>query len=156
MRTLVIYDSYFGFTEQIARKIKDTLQGETEIVKIQQFDLSQWNKIDRLIIGSPTQGFRPTEDIVHFVRSLGYEKVKAIKIATFDTRIELSTIKSGFMRFIVNKVGYAANFMAKELKKLGGTLVMAPEGFLVMGEQGPLKEGELERAAHWAEKLDSI
>jgi len=27
---------------------------------------------------------------------------------------------------------------------------MPPEGFLVTGEKGPLKEGELERAADWA------
>jgi len=32
-------------------------------------------------------------------------------------------------------------------------LVGTPEGFLVKGKKGPLKEGELERAAGWARSL---
>jgi flavodoxin I len=39
------------------------------------------------------------------------------------------------------------------LEKKGGKRAIPPEGFLVMGEQGPLKDGELERAANWAKSL---
>jgi hypothetical protein len=31
--------------------------------------------------------------------------------------------------------------------------VVPPEGFLVSGEQGPLKAGELERAVSWAKQI---
>jgi hypothetical protein len=53
----------------------------------------------------------------------------------------------------VDKGGYAANTIASTLKKKGGQLLVPPEGFLVTGEQGPLKEGELERAARWAGQI---
>ena len=47
----------------------------------------------------------------------------------------------------------AASTIAKLLQKKGGTLMAAPEGFLVTGEEGPLKDGELERAANWVQAL---
>ena len=34
-------------------------------------------------------------------------------------------------------------------KKKKGELALEPEGFIVTGTEGPLKEGELERAANW-------
>ena len=74
-------------------------------------------------------------------------------LAAFDIRILLNTIDSAAFRFFVDKGGYAANAMAKALLKNGGNLRVLPEGFLVTGEQGPLKEGELERAAEWAKQL---
>jgi hypothetical protein len=49
--------------------------------------------------------------------------------------------------------GYAAGRIANNLKKKGSTLIASPEGFFVTGGQGPLKEGELERAAAWAKGI---
>ena len=45
--------------------------------------------------------------------------------------------------------GYAAKPIADRLKKKGGELTIPPEGVYVKGTEGPLKEGELERAADW-------
>jgi hypothetical protein len=53
-------------------------------------------------------------------------------------------------RFFMNAGGYAAPRIAGKLKKRGGNQVVPPEGFFVKGKEGPLKEGELERAASWA------
>ena len=33
---------------------------------------------------------------------------------------------------------------------------MPPEGFFVNGTEGPMKEGELERAAEWAKQIDRL
>jgi flavodoxin I len=49
--------------------------------------------------------------------------------------------------------GYAAGRIARNLKGKGGTLVASPEGFFVTGTKGPLREGELERAAGWAKGI---
>jgi hypothetical protein len=37
--------------------------------------------------------------------------------------------------------------------KKGGTLIVLPECFIVKDSEGPLKAGELERAADWARSL---
>jgi hypothetical protein len=57
------------------------------------------------------------------------------------------------LNFFVNIFGYAAKPIGERLVKKGGDLNMPPEGFFVTGTEGPLKEGELERAADWARQL---
>jgi len=76
--------------------------------------------------------------------------LKGIRAVVFDTRIPLETIKSKAFRFIV---GYAAPAMAKVLQTKGAEVVGKPEGFFVLESEGPLAEGELERAAAWVKSI---
>ena len=55
--------------------------------------------------------------------------------------------------FFVRLFGYAAKPIADRLQKRGGVLVVPPEGFYVEGTEGPLQEGELERASEWARRI---
>ena len=50
-------------------------------------------------------------------------------------------------------IGFAAPNNDKSLRSKGGTQVATPEGFLVKASEGPLKDGELDRAATWARDL---
>jgi hypothetical protein len=57
-------------------------------------------------------------------------------------------------RFLyVRTFGYAAKPIARSLTKKGGELHLPPEGFYVQGMEGPLVEGELERAEDWARQI---
>jgi len=67
-------------------------------------------------------------------------------VAAFDTRLTTR---------LVGIFGYAAARIANSLKRNGGTLIASPEGFFVKGKEGPLKEGELERAARWAKEIET-
>ncbi|MFZ5881936.1 MAG: flavodoxin family protein [Chloroflexota bacterium] len=147
----VIYDSVFGNTEKIAQAIAAALQ--TSALPVGQVTADQLRGLDLLVVGSPTRGFRPTEGIAKFLNGLSKEHLADVRVAAFDTRIVLETIDSKALRFLVDKGGYAASTIAKTLEKKGGVLAAPPEGFFVTGEQGPLKDGELERAAAWAEHL---
>ena len=49
--------------------------------------------------------------------------------------------------------GSAARTMAKKLQEKGGSLLLDPESFFVKGMEGPLRSGELDRAATWARML---
>jgi flavodoxin len=151
MNVLVIYDSVFGNTEKIAQAIAAALG--TQAVPISQADAGQLGSLDLLVVGSPTRGFRPTEGISKLINALPKKHLAGARVAAFDTRIVLETIDSKALRFLVDKGGYAASTIAKMLEKKGGQLAAPPEGFFVTGEQGPLKDGELERAAAWAGKL---
>jgi len=153
MKTLVIYDSVFGNTGKIAQAIAAALG--TQAVPVSQADAGQLRDIDLLVVGSPTRGFRPTEGISKLLNGLPKNHLAGVRVATFDTRIVLETIDSKALRFLVDKGGYAANTIAKTLEKKGGQLAASPEGFFVTGEQGPLKDGELERAADWAKLIHS-
>jgi len=150
VKTLVIYDSVFGNTEKVAQAIAAALQATA--TPISQVTDEQVRDLNVLVVGSPTRGFRPTEGISKFIGALPNHQLADIRVAAFDTRIVLETINSKALRFLVDKAGYAAATIAKALEKKGGRLAAPPEGFFVTGEQGPLKDGELERAAAWAGK----
>jgi flavodoxin len=150
-KVLVIYDSVFGNTEKIAQAIAAALG--TQAMPVSQTDADQLRGLDLLVVGSPTRGFRPTEGIAKLLNGLPKNHLAGVRVAAFDTRIALETIDSKALRFIVDKGGYAAGTIAKALEKKGGQLVVPGEGFYVTGEQGPLKDGELERAADWVGRL---
>jgi flavodoxin len=151
MKALIVYDSVFGNTEKVAQSMAAALQASA--LPVSQVATDKLRGLDLLIVGSPTRSFRPTPAISQFLKALLKNHLAGIQVAAFDTRIWLNTIDSAAFRFIVDKGGYAASTMAKALTKEGGKLLAPPEGFLVTGEQGPLKEGELERAAAWARRF---
>jgi len=155
MKTLVIYDSFFGNTEQIARSIAAALGDASNVglVKVTEFNLESLEGVELLIVGSPTRSFQASEGTMSFLKGLPANALKGVKVAAFDTRLLLSEIESSTLRFIVNTGGYAAKRIADNLKKKGGMLASPPEGFLVKGEKGPLVDGELERAAEWARAI---
>ncbi len=156
MNTLVIYDSVFGNTEKIARAIGDAISSQDSVatLPVSQVTTEKLRGLDVLMIGSPTRGFRPTEAISKFLNALPKNHLAGIRVAAFDTRWALESIDSGFTRFIVGKGGYAANTIAKSLEKKGAQLIAPPEGFFVTGIEGPLQDGELDRAANWAKQIE--
>ena len=144
MKALIVYDSVYGNTEKIAKAIGGAIAGEVKVLRMDEVDYSELKTLDLLIVGSPTQGGRPTLGIQDFLNKVSEEAIKGINVAAFDTR---------FSTKLVGIFGYAAGKIAETLKRKGGTLVLSPEPFFVKGRQGPLKEGELERAAVWAKRL---
>lgn len=151
MKAMVIYDSVFGNTEQVAREIGNTLgSGENvEALRVTRVKPDQLSGLELLVIGSPTRGFRPTEGITKFLKKIPVDGLKDVKVAAFDTRISTDDITSSILGFLVRIGGYAAKPIADILVKKGGELIMPPEGFFVDGTEGPMKQGELDRAAEW-------
>jgi len=155
MKALVIYDSVFGNTEKIAQAIANALRRKVGVELLQAGNLTPAQLLgsDLLIVGSPTRGFRPTEAVAALLKGISAKALSGIKVAAFDTRLEADQVKSAATRFVIETGGYAAKRIADSLKKAGGTLVVPPEGFFVEDTEGPLKPGELERAAGWAATL---
>lgn len=158
MKALVIYDSIFGNTEQIAQAIGNAFSSQqaVEVLQVSQVKPEQLTEMKLLIVGSPTRGFRPTPAIKNLLRKILVNGLTGVKVAAFDTRISVNDIDSRIGRFFVNRFDYAAQPIANWLKKKGGELIIAPEGFFVMGTEGPLKEGELERAKEWARQIMAV
>jgi flavodoxin len=154
---LVIYDSYFGNTEQVAQAIGQVLgsAGEIQSLRVGMLQPEQLKGLKLLVVGSPTRGFRPTEAISDLLKGLPKNHLSGTKVAAFDTRFTEEEIKSSakFLPFMVKIFGYAAKPIADRLQEKGGELVEPPEGFYVRGTEGPLLEGELSRAAEWAQRI---
>jgi flavodoxin len=144
MKTLVIYDSVYGNTEEIAKAIGYAISGETNVVHAGEVNSAELKAIDLLIVGSPTHGGRPTPAIKDFLDKISEPAIRRINVAAFDTR---------YSSKLARIFGYAAEKIAGILKTKGFTLILPPEGFFVKSKKGPLKDGELERAVSWAKEI---
>ncbi len=144
MKALVVYDSAYGNTEEIAKSIGNTIVGDVKVVRASEVNPSDVESLDLLIVGSPTYGGRPTPPVQGFLKEVSESAVKGISVAAFDTRVSAKWVKV---------FGFAAGKIAGRLKKKGGILAASPEGFFVEGTKGSLKEGELERATSWAKEI---
>jgi len=159
MKVLVIYDSVFGNTEQIALAIGNAFGSQEDIAMLRVGDVKpeHFVGLKLLIVGSPTQRFRPTAAISQYLKGIPHNQLKGVKVAAFDTRLTMSEInETPVLAFFVRRSGdsaYAAKHIAERLKKNGGQLSVSPEGFFVDGMKGPLVQGELERAVNWAKKI---
>jgi flavodoxin len=137
MKVLIVYESTYGNTERIAQVIGEATGGEVcRAGAVTPADLATF---DLLVVGSPTHGGFPVEEVHSLLEAS--PALSGIDVAAFDTRTKRTIF------------GYAAPKIAKRLKSQGGVLRVPPEGFLMRGVEGPLQEGELERAAGWAQSL---
>ncbi|MCR4401639.1 MAG: flavodoxin family protein [Firmicutes bacterium] len=154
-RTLIVFDSVFGNTEQVARAMGKAIgsPADTETLRASEVRPEHLNGLRLLIVGSPTRAFRPTKPVTDFLDSIPPGGLKGVKVAAFDTRISAADVRSRFLNVMVRLFGYAAKPIADRLEKKGGALAAPPEGFFVKDSEGPLKDGELERAAAWAKSL---
>jgi flavodoxin len=153
---MVAYDSTYGNTEQVARAIGAALgPGDSvEILRVGDVTLEQLAGLSLLVVGCPTQKFSPTGATTRMLKSIPNGELNGVKVAAFDTRIteaEIERIK--ILAFFVKLFGYAAEPVADRLRKKGGDLVAPPEPFYVTGTEGPLLDGELERAGEWGAEI---
>ena len=146
MNTVVVYDSQFGNTERIAQAIADTLRafGQAQAVRVNPARPIELQGVDMLILGCPTQGFRPSPAMQSFLGNVSYQSLSGLAVACFDTRFRGRLWKSS-----------AAPRMARQLRTMGVEPIIPPESFFVktMKKEGPLLTGEVERAATWARML---
>jgi flavodoxin I len=146
MKALIVYDSVYGNTEKIATVVAEAItpSNEVKVLRVGEANPSELASTDLLIVGSPTHAGRPTPAIQDLLNKDPKLSLQGINVAAFDTRSQTK---------LVRIFGYAAGRIARNLERKDGTLIASPEGFLVTGTKGPLKEGELERAIDWAKGI---
>ena len=158
MTARIVYDSVFGNTEKVAQAMGDALASRMDaaVVKVGEIDPDQVTDAKILIVGSPTRAFSPTPNTRSFLKQIPGNGLEGVMVAAFDTRVLLDDVNSAILNVFVKLFGYAAKPIAKRLQRRGGNLVLEPEGFIVNGTEGPMKEGELERAAAWARQVADV
>ncbi|MDL5486247.1 flavodoxin family protein [Microbacterium wangruii] len=161
MRALIVYESLWGNTEKIARAVAETLAG-TGTVDVVESDSApaSLDGYDLLVVGGPTHAFSmprpatraeavtshgaphaPERGIREWLAGLT-AGLASIPVAAFDTRVDKPRLP-----------GSAAASARRELRRLGFDTALKPATFRVHGYEGPLLEGEIERAHAWAAGL---
>jgi flavodoxin I len=145
MNTLVVYDSQYGNTERVAQSIAEALRafGQVRTVRAGVAPLVELGEVDALILGCPTQGWRPTKATHDYLANTPAASLRRLAVACFDTRFHKP-------RWLT---GSAAAVLVKKLQQVGVKTIMPPESFFVLHTEGPLEPGELERATAWANTI---
>jgi len=142
MKALIIYDSIFGNTQKIARDLAQTLSETltTHLIPAREATLDVLKEEKILLIGSPTQQYNPTPAVQAFLERIPDDTLQGVFVAAFDTRYRVSHWSSGSAAWII----------ARLLQHTGPSLIVPPQSFFVAKMEGPLEEGETERARQWA------
>ena len=138
MKTLVVYDSFYGNTKKIAETVAGELGKGVKTISVSEVKSKDLTGIDLLVVGSPILAFRPSEKTGKFLASLSAGQLKGIKATAFDTRVRI------FFH------GDAAGKIAAGLKQAGAEIVAEPCGFIVEGREGPLANDAVVKAKEWA------
>jgi hypothetical protein len=160
---VVVCESMFGNTRAVGDAIAEMLAVHFDRVDV--FDVADapltLDDVSLLVVGAPTHAFgmsRPstrqaaTEQGATMTGDRGIREWLAdlprpsheVRAAVFDTRIRTPRLP-----------GSAAKAIGRRLRRLGCD-VFAPVSFGVSGTSGPLVDGELDRARHWAAAIDVV
>ncbi len=151
MKALIIYDTVFGNTRQIAEAIASGLsaQYEVNVLAVAEIDAVA-DDIDLLLIGGPTHRHGLSDGMRALFERWPVYSLHNIPVATFDTRYR----GPGWL------MGSAARRIGHMIRQHDGHLAMHPESFFVTRdhpaegekrhhERELLEAGELERAEAW-------
>jgi hypothetical protein len=111
------------------------------VISTGQLGASDLRDIELIIMGSPTHRMNLPEAVRPVFESLPRRVLPGTPGAVFDTSYRMSRWLAPFT---------AARKLASRLRRLGGKRIVPPETFHVEGREGPLCEGEIERAKAWA------
>jgi hypothetical protein len=161
MRALVVFESLWGNTELVARAIAEELEKRMAVELVSSDDApDSVDGYDLVVVGGPTHAFSmtrpgtregardkngaphvPKRGIREWLATLR-PPTASVATAAFDTRIDSPRLP-----------GSAAKAARHELRSLGFDVSAKAKTFHVHGYEGPLVDGELQRAAQWAGML---
>jgi hypothetical protein len=163
MHALVVYESMFGNTRDIARAVRDGIGPlmSVELVEVGSAPREVGAGLDLLVVGAPTHAFslsRPgtrrdaaRQASAPLVSSgMGAREwleqlrpvPEGLPYATFDTRVAKPRLP-----------GSAARAAHRRLRHLGGTEIAPPQSFWVEGTTGPLASDQAGTAREWGAEI---
>ncbi len=162
MRAMIVYESMFGNTRDVAEAVALGLSihgVEVETTEVGQADPGLDRHLDLLVVGAPTHALslsRPqtrgsaAEESDEALVTTGdglrewlelLPKGEGLRAAAFDTHVDKRI------------PGSASKAARRRLRRRGYRPVVPAESFFVSDLQGPLVDGEVERARAWGTRL---
>jgi flavodoxin len=159
MDAIVVYESLWGNTAEVARAVAEGLGPGARALRADEAGPDAVAGAELVVAGAPVLGFKlsspkmrdairqnpgkgPAPDLSCPLVSAWLEGLAPASGwgAAFDTRVR-------------GPFGKGAPEIARLLEAAGYRRLAEPEGFVVKGKHGPLRDGELERARAWGEQL---
>jgi flavodoxin len=162
MKAVVVYESHWGNTAAVAEAIAEGLGPDARTLTTDEADAPAIAHAEMIVAGSPVIAFGlpseralaglksgnaggPPADVSHrslrsWLEELPFGSTPA---AAFETRIRWSP-------------GGATGAIEKRFVTAGYRPITKGQKFIVTGQHGPLREGELERARQWGRELAQL
>ena len=175
MRVVIVYESLFGNTRQVAEAIAEGVLAVAPEARVTCVRATEGNRdvaqgADLLAVGGPTHVCGLSSG---FSRKLGLKAAQVAAAREAGHPLEPGAagpgIRDWFMALPKATAGSlgaafdtrtesltadpAADGIAGRLRRHGYELVAEPEGFIVEAAQGPLRRGDRDRARAWGERL---
>jgi menaquinone-dependent protoporphyrinogen IX oxidase len=151
MKGIVVYDTSYGNSKEIAETIAETLK-ESEI----EVDLFYVKKVklygkdyDFIIVGSPTKWGTMSFTMKRFLGKIKSEEWANKPFAAFDTELPDNIEKTE----TEGKDWSAAEKIAEKLTEKNLKQIIPVLKAVVLGKKGPLKDGEIERTKDYTKEL---
>ena len=152
MKGIVVYDTTHGNTKKIAETIAQTLKEseiQVDLLHVKDVKKLSGKDYDFLVLGSPTKFGTMSFAIKFFFGKVKSEEWMNKPFAAFDTEnpenIERARIE--------NKEWSAGEKIAAKLKEKKMNQLLPVLKALVLGQKGPLVEGEIDRTKTYAREL---
>jgi hypothetical protein len=164
MGAVVVYESMFGNTRRVAQAVAEGIREvmPADVVEVGEAAAGDRLDADLLVVGAPTHAFglsKPTtradaeqragQSVISRGRGVrewledGWRT--SAPAAAFDTHTQKP-----------NLPGHAGKAVDKRLRRAGCRVLERYESFAVHGYEGPLCDGEVDRARAWGTHLASL
>lgn len=176
MHTVIVYESMYGNTREIAEAIAEGVhqadpEASVDCLPVAQADTDLTGTADLLVVGGPTHmhgmssGLSRRVAVAAEAKKEGQEEAAQEAAATAEgpglrawfhqlPKTEPGTYAAAFdTRADMRMSGGAAEGIAQRLSRHHYDVVAEPAGFIVEEADGPLREGELDRARAWGAGL---
>ena len=159
MDAIVVYESLWGNTAEVARAVAQGLGPAARALRTDEAGPEALAGVGLVVAGAPVFGFRLSSPKMRdgIRQNPGKGPAPDLSCPLLRTWLEGLAPGSGWGAAFDTRVrgpfGKGAPEVARRLEAAGYRQLAEPEGFVVKGKHGPLKDGELERAREWGEQL---
>jgi flavorubredoxin len=163
MKAIVVYESLWGNTAAIAKAIAEGIGANANVLSTAEAGAKAVAGADLLVVGAPVLGFGLPRD--GMLQSIGmnparYKKQPDVSQPPMRTWLEGLPAGRGRAAAFETRIwwspGGSTGGIENGLKRAGYTPLAKGMRFLVQGAEGPLKDGELEKAKAWGRELAQL
>lgn len=159
MKAVVVYESFWGNTADVARAIAEGIGEGTPTLATDEATAEALAGADLLVVGAPLMAFSlPREQTREDLKRQGKAPTPA-DLSHPSMRSWLAGLPAGSADFATFETrfkrspGSATKVIDKALTGLGYKSLGKGERFLITGSYGPMADGELDRARAWGAEL---
>lgn len=159
MNAVVVYESFWGNTAEVARAIADGIGPEAAVLSTDEATDVILATANLIVVGAPLVAFSLARDtqrdgIANDPKAPSKADVSHRSMRDWLEHLPkgdayVATFETGFKR----SPGSAARKIARDMEAAGYRELLKHERFIVSGSYGPLAEGELDRARAWGAAL---